>query len=186
MFGKIIGVGALGLVQFIIWIGTGLIMAAMGRTGFLGGMLGVEASLSTLPLESILWFGLFFLLGYFFYASIFAAAGALVSRVEEVSQVVSLLMMFIVAGFLAAYISFLNPNSSFAVAASLIPFTAPMVMFARIMLADPPIIEAAASVVIMLLSIVLGTWISSKIYSIGILLYGKRPSIRQVARLLKG
>ena len=80
----------------------------------------------------------------------------------------------------------MNPNSSFAVIASLIPFTAPMVMFARIVLANPPIIEVLASVVIMLLSIIVGTWISSKIYRIGILLYGKRPSIRQVVQLLKG
>jgi ABC-2 type transport system permease protein len=186
MFGKIIGVGALGLLQYAIWISTGIIMAAMGKTGFLGGLLGVTEPLGSIPLESILWFGLYFVLGYFFYASIFAAAGALVSRVEEVSQVVSLLMMFIIVGFFAAYISFLNPNSSFAVIASLIPFTAPMVMFARIVLANPPIIEVLASVVIMLLSIIVGTWISSKIYRIGILLYGKRPSIRQVVQLLKG
>ncbi len=186
MFGKIIGVGALGLLQYAIWISTGIIMAAMGKTGFLGGLLGVTEPLGSIPLESILWFGLYFVLGYFFYASIFAAAGALVSRVEEVSQVVSLLMMFIIVGFFAAYISFLNPNSSFAVIASLIPFTAPMVMFARIVLANPPIIEVLASVVIMLLSIIVGTWISSKVYRIGILLYGKRPSIRQVVQLLKG
>jgi len=61
-----------------------------------------------------------------------------------------------------------------------------MVMFARIVLADPPLIQVAASVVIMLLSILVGTWFSSKIYRIGILLYGKRPSLRQVAQLLKG
>lgn len=186
MFGKIIGVGALGLLQYVIWIATGVIMALMGKSGLTGGLFGVTDALSTLPLGSILWFGLFFLLGYFFYAAIFAAAGALVSRVEEVSQAVSLLMMFIIAGFFAAYISFLNPNSSLAVTTSLIPFTAPMVMFARILLAEPPLVEVAASVLIMLLSIGLGTWISAKIYRIGVLLYGKRPSLRQVVRLLKG
>lgn len=186
MFGKIIGVGALGLVQFVIWISTGLAMALMGRTGLMGALLGMTEPLKAVPLDSILWFGLFFLLGYFFYASIFAAAGALVSRVEEVSQVVSLLMMFIVVGFFGAYLSFLNPNNGFAVTASLIPFTAPMVMFARIMLADPPLAQVAASVAIMLCSIVVGTWISSKIYRIGILLYGKRPTLRQVVQLLKG
>lgn len=185
MFGKIIGVGALGLVQFALWMGTGLIMASIGKAGLLGESLGGGASLSTLPLSTVLWFGLYFLLGYFFYASIFAAAGALVSRVEEVSQVVTLLLMFIVVGFLAAYISFLNPNSNFAVATSLIPFTAPMVMYARIVLANPPLIEVVCSIVIMLVAIVLGTWISSKIYRIGILLYGKRPTVRQVLQLLR-
>lgn len=186
MFGKIIGVGALGLLQFFVWISTGLVMTFLGRTSFLGGLLGVAEPLRAVPLGGILWFGLYFLLGYFFYASIFAAAGALVSRVEEVSQAVSLLMMFIMVGFFGAYFSFLNPNSSFAVTTSLIPFTAPMVMFARIMLADPPLVQVAASVVIMLLAIAVGTWLSSKIYRIGILLYGKRPSLGQVARFLKG
>lgn len=185
MFGKIIGVGALGLLQFVIWIGTGLVMTTMGKTGVLGAMLGVSEPLSTIPLGTVLWFGLYFILGYFFYASIFAAAGALVSRVEEVSQVVTIIMMLIIVGFFAAYISFLNPNSSFAVVTSLIPFTAPMVMFSRIVLANPPAIEVVASVLIMLASVVVGTWISSKIYRIGVLMYGKRLGIRQVVQLLR-
>jgi len=185
MFGKIIGVGALGLLQFLIWIGTGLLMTAIGKKGLLGGVLGVTAPLDTIPLSTVLWFGLYFLLGYFFYASIFAAGGALVSRVEEVSQVVSLIMMLIVVGFIAAFISFTNPNSPFAVATSLIPFTSPMVMFARIVLANPPLNQVIASVVILVASVVVGAWISARIYRIGILLYGKRPSLRQVVLLLK-
>ena len=185
MFGKIIGVGALGLLQFVLWISTGLVMSAIGKTGILARVLGSSESLGAVSLSAVLWFGLYFLLGYFFYASIFAAAGALVSRVEEVNQVVTLLMMFIIVGFLAAYVSFLNPNGTLAVATSLIPFTAPMVMFARIVLASPPLIEVIASILIMLVSIILGTWFSAKIYRIGILLYGKRPSVRQVFRLLR-
>ena len=95
-------------------------------------------------------------------------------------------MMIMMEGFIAAYISIQNPNSNLAVEASLIPYTAPMVMFARIVLAAPPLSQVAASVVIMLLSILVGTWFSSKIYRIGILHYGKRPSLRQVAQLIKG
>lgn len=186
MFGKIIGVGALGLLQFVLWISTGLLMTAIGKADLVGGLLGISEPFSAIPLGIVLWFGLYFILGYFFYASIFAAAGALVSRVEEVSQAVTLLMMFIMVGFFGAYISFLNPNSTFAVVTSLIPFTSPMVMFARIVLASPPLGQVIASVVIMLVSIVLGTWFSSRIYRIGILLYGKRPTVRQVVQLLRG
>ena len=185
MLGKIIGVGSLGLLQFLIWIGTGLLMNSMGSAGFLGGILGATEPLSTIPLSTILWFGLYFILGYFFYASIFAAAGALVSRVEEVSQVVTVIMMLLMAGFFAAYISFLNPNGSVAVTTSLIPFTSPMVMFARIVLGSPPVIEIIASVVLLLLALLLGAWLSAKIYRIGILMYGKRPSLRQVFRLIR-
>lgn len=185
MFGKIIGVGALGLLQFMIWMGTALAMAQLGKSGVLSGMFQMTASLGTIPLDKVLWFSLYFLLGYFFYASIFAAAGALVSRVEEVGQVVTVLMMFIMVGFFAAFASFTNPNSSFAITTSLIPFTAPMVMFARIVLTNPPAVQIIASVAILLVSLVVGAWISAKIYRIGILLYGKRPSIRQVVSLLK-
>lgn len=185
MLGKIIGVGALGLLQYAIWIGTALFMSTLGKSGIIGDLLGIADPLSTIPLSTVLWFGIYFVLGYFFYASIFAAAGALVSRVEEVSQVVTMIMMLIMVGFFGAYISFLNPNSSFAVATSLIPFTAPMVMFARIVLANPPVSQILTSLAILVASVLFGAWISSRIYRIGILLYGKRPNLRQVVRLLK-
>lgn len=185
MLGKIIGVGALGLVQFVIWISTGLVVSTVTKSGIMNDLLGVVGPLSTVPLSYILWFGLFFVLGYFFYASIFAAAGALVSRVEEVSQVVSVIMMLIVVGFFAAYASFLNPNSSLAVTTSIIPFTSPMVMFARIVLTKPPVSQVLASVAILVASVLAGTWISAKIYRIGILMYGKRPGLRQLFRLLR-
>lgn len=180
MFGKIIGVGALGLLQFIIWFSTSIILSSLGK----GSQIMVK-NLGSIPPETILWFGLYFLLGYFFYASIFAAAGALVSRVEEVNQVVTIFLMFIVIGFIAAFASFEDPNGSFATITSLIPFTAPMVMFSRVILANPPLIQIIASIVIMLIFLFIGTWISAKIYHIGILLYGKRPSFGEVIRLLK-
>lgn len=185
MLGKIIGVGTLGLLQFVIWMGTGFLMRTIGKAGLFGTMLGSTEAFSTLPLDTVLWFGLYFVLGYFFYASIFAAVGALVSRVEDVSQVTTLIMMFIMVGFFAAYLSFLNPNGSFAVVTSFIPFTAPMVMFARIVLANPPFFQIIVSVLVMLVSVFLGAWFSGKIYRVGILLYGKRPSLRQVLRLLQ-
>ncbi len=186
MLGKIIGIGSLGLLQFFIWIGVGLTMNTMGSSGFLVSALGSTETLSTIPLDTVLWFGLFFILGYFLYASVFAAAGALVSRVEEVGQVVTIITMLIIVGFFGAYISFLNPNSAFAVVASLIPFTSPMVMFARIVLGNPPFLQVVASVLILLISVVIGAWISGKIYRIGVLMYGKRPSLRQVLLLVRG
>ncbi|HBN96571.1 MAG TPA: hypothetical protein DDZ66_09745 [Firmicutes bacterium] len=185
MLGKIIGVGSLGLLQFFIWIGTGLLMNTMGSSGALGMMLGISEPLSTIPLDTVLWFGLYFVLGYFLYASIFAAAGALVSRVEEVSQVVTIIMMLIMVGFFGAYISFLNPNSGFAVATSLIPFTSPMVMFSRIVLGSPSLMEVIASVLVLLVSVLVGAWISGNIYRIGILMYGKRLTLRQVLMLVR-
>ncbi len=161
-------------------------MTSLTKSGTLGNLLGIVGPpLSTIPLSTIMWFGLYFILGYFFYASIFAAAGGL-SVAGRGGQPggdgdydADYCWLF------AAYISFLNPNSALAVTTSMIPFTAPMVMFARIVLANPPLSQVLASVAIMLASILAGTWVSAKIYRVGILMYGKRPSIRQVFILLK-
>lgn len=173
MIGKIIGIGSLGLLQFVIWIATGLIVITLRNLGF---------SLGSIPIGTLAWFGLFFLLGYLFYATIFAAAGAIVSRVEEVQQVITILMMALVAGFFVAYISFLNPNSTFATVSSIIPLFSPMVMFSRVTLANPPVIQIILSVLFLLIGIAINTWIGAKIYRVGVLMYGKRPNIKEIFR----
>lgn len=175
MIGKIVGIGTLGLVQFVIWVTTGIIVITMKNLGFLIG---------TIPLGTLLWFVLFFVLGYLFYATIFAAAGALVSRVEEVQQVVTILMMGLVAGFIIAYMSFMNPNSALATVTSMIPLLSPMVMFARVTLANPPALQIIASLALLILGIFVNTWIGAKIYRVGILMYGKRPRLKDIFRYL--
>lgn len=173
MIGKIVGIGSLGLLQFIIWIATGLLVISLRNFGF---------SLGPIPIGTLTWFGLFFLLGYLFYATIFAAAGAIVSRVEEVQQVVTILMMALIAGFFVAYISFLDPNSTFATISSIIPLFSPMVMFSRVTLANPPVIQIVLSVLFLLAGIAVNTWIGAKIYRVGVLMYGKRPNIKEIFR----
>jgi len=175
MIGKIIGIGTLGLLQFAVWIATGIMVLTMKNLGFVIG---------TVPIGTLLWFALFFILGYLFYATIFAAAGALVSRVEEVQQIVTILMMGIIAGFIIAYMSFMNPNSSLAVVASMIPLLSPMVMFARVTLTNPPAVQIITSIALLILNIIVNTWIGAKIYRVGILMYGKRPSVKEVFRYL--
>jgi len=175
MIGKIIGIGTLGLVQFAIWIGTGVIVISMKNLGL---------SIGDIPIGTLLWFALFFILGYLFYATIFAAAGALVSRVEEVQQVITILMMGLIAGFIIAYMSFMNPNSSLATVASMIPLLSPMVMFARVTLTNPPAVQIITSIALLILNIIVNTWIGAKIYRVGILMYGKRPSVKEVFRYL--
>lgn len=175
MIGKIIGIGTLGLVQFAIWIGTGAIVISMKNLGL---------SIGDIPIGTLLWFALFFILGYLFYATIFAAAGALVSRVEEVQQVITILMMGLIAGFIIAYMSFMNPNSSLATVASMIPLLSPMVMFARVTLTNPPAVQIITSIALLILNIIVNTWIGAKIYRVGILMYGKRPIVKEVFRYL--
>lgn len=175
MIGKVIGIGSLGLVQFVVWISTGLIMTSIQNLGI---------SLGSIPITTLLWFGVFFLLGFLFYATLYAAGGALVSRVDEVQQVVSVLMMGIVVGFLVSFISFSNPDGVFATTASLIPFFSPMVMFARVTLSNPPVTQIILSIVILLGSTLVGTWIAARIYRVGILMYGKRPNFKEVFKYI--
>lgn len=175
MIGKVLGIGALGLLQFTIWIIVGIVMASVQNLGL---------SLSSIPLSILIWFGIFFVLGFLFYATIFAATGATVSRVEEVQQGVTMIMMFIMVGFFVSFFSFSNPNGTLATVSSFIPFFSPMVMFTRIVLGQPPVLQIAASVIILLISIVISTWLAARIYRVGILLYGKRLSIKEIFRYL--
>lgn len=175
MIGKIFGIGSLGLLQFVIWISTGILVATMKNLGI---------SLRSIPIGTLVWFALFFVLGYLFYAAIFAAGGAVVSRVEEVQQVNTLLMMGLVVGFIIAYMSFLNPNGSLATVVSIIPFFSPMVMFARVALTNPPWIQIIVSLLLLILGTAVNTWIAAKIYRVGILMYGKRPRMKEIFRYI--
>ena len=186
MFGKILGIGALGLMQFAIWVAAALATNAVRRAGLFGLPFDTGISLGNVQPVLLVWFAVFFILGFFFYASIYAAGGAVVSRVEEVNQVVTILTMLIVVGFIVAFMSFTNPNGRLAVIASLIPFTSPMVMFARLTLGSPPAAQVAASVILLVLAVVCGAWLSGRIYRVGVLLYGKRPTFREILRYMRG
>ena len=145
MAAKIAGIGALGLLQFGIWIATGLGLNALAKSGILKGTVFGAIELSELPVSTLVWFGVFFVLGFVLYAAVFAAAGASVSRVEDVSQVSTMIMMVVIVAFFVAYYSFINPNSTLAVICSMIPWLAPMVMFARLALSDPPAVQVVVS-----------------------------------------
>jgi len=186
MAGKILGIGALALLQFAIWVGAALGTGAVRRAGWFGPALDWEIPLGRIEPALLAWFVVFFVLGFFFYASIFAAGGAVVSRVEEVNQVVTVVTMVIVVGFLAAFMSFTNPNGRLAVITSLLPFTSPMVMFARLALGNPPAVQTALSVLLLLAANIAGAWFSGRVYRIGVLLYGKRPTMREIVRYMRG
>ena len=110
------------------------------------------------------------------------AAGASVSRVEDVSQVSTMIMMVVMVAFFVAYYSFINPNSSLAVICSMIPWLAPMVMFSRLALSNPPVVQVMISLVLLVMGSIFTTWVAARIYRIGILMYGKRPSVKEIWR----
>jgi len=184
MTGKIVGIGLLGLLQFGIWIATGLGLSVLGRSGILKNALGVP-EVTLLPMDLLIWFGVFFVLGFILYATLFAAGGASVSRVEDVNQVSTMILMLVVVAFFVAYYSFINPNSSLSVVCSMIPWLSPMVMFSRIALGDPPVVEIVTSLVLLVVAIIGSMWVAARIYRVGVLMYGKRPGLKEILRYVR-
>jgi len=178
--GKIIGVGAVGLTQTIIWL---LIMLAFSLPG-------ISASRSMLsnvhiPMVGMLAFGVFFILGYFLYSTMYAALGSMVNSDAEAQQVQWPAMLPIIFSIVLSTPVLQHPNSQLAFWTSMVPFFAPILMFVRVMVETPPAWQLILCVALMLLT----TWgllgLSSRIYRVGILMYGKRPTLPELRRWLK-
>ena len=183
MFGKVIGMFLLGLSQ----------IAAFGVVVAVNLMLphNIDA-LSSLNLDlgaidpMLLVFGLiFYVFGYFLYAVIYAAVGSIVSRTEDLGQAIMPITMLSLAAFYVAIFSLGAPNSMLMKVASYIPFISPTSMIVRIGLGDPPLWEILVSLVILVVSIFALGWLSAKIYRTGVLMYGKRPSFKELAKAMK-
>ena len=174
-WGKLLGVGAAGLTQFLFWA------LCMGGVGLYGA--GLSGSL--LPEVPPLLLGAFvayFLLGYFLYAAMFAAVGAAVNNQQEAQSLAFPIMMPLVAGVMTSFAVMGSPDSRLSVVLSLIPFLTPLLMFLRITVLTPPAWQIALSVALMLGSIALLTWLAGRVYRVGILMYGKRPTFPEMVR----
>ena len=182
MLGKIIGIGLVGLTQYLVW---SLVAMNLSLPGIAGMMAGSEMGVPTIRFAVIGYFVLFFLLGYFLYASIYTAIGAPFNTDQEAQQLAMVPGMFMV-GVWAVFPAIMNnPNGGTAVFASLFPMTAPLVMFMRTAIAQPPVWQIAASIVILIFSTVAMAWIAGRIYRVGILMYGKKPTLPEIARWIR-
>ena len=195
MMGKIIGTSLAGILQFLIWIILGSIIM-IGATFFMGGneqaevatnfMSQIQLYLHEIPLASILIsFVIFFIGGYFLYSSFYAAIGAAVDSETDSQQ---FLMPIIMPLMLAVYVGFLtvmnDPHGTVAVVFSLIPLTSPIVMLMRIPF-GVPLWQLALSVVLLYGTFIFVVWFAAKIYRVGILMYGKKPSWKELYKWLK-
>ena len=199
MMGKILGIGAVGLTQFAIWIIL-MIMMQFALPLIFPDMLSqvqanaanpeatsmaadIAAGLSSLPLMKILFSFLFYFLGgYLTYASMFAAIGSVVSEdQQEAQQLVFPVLMPIILGFVIMMKAINEPNSSLAVFGSLFPLTSPIVMMGRITY-DIPLWQMLLSMALLIGCFFFFTWITGKIYRTGILMYGKKPSWKEMIR----
>ncbi|HEY4933168.1 MAG TPA: ABC transporter permease [Terriglobales bacterium] len=178
--GKIIGVGAVGLTQTIIWLLVGLAFSLPGLTASHSMMSNIH-----IPMAGVVAFGVFFILGYFLYSTMYAALGAMVNSDQEAQQVQWPAMLPIIFAIVLSTPVLQHPNSPLAFWTSMVPFFAPILMFVRVMVETPPMWQIVLCVALMLLT----TWgllgLSSRIYRVGILMYGKRPTLPELRRWLK-
>ncbi|WP_199622718.1 ABC transporter permease [Paenibacillus alkalitolerans] len=183
MFGKIIGICLLGLTQIVLFIAVGTVNIANAAGNEM--LKELNLNLSQIDPMLLIYFLVFFLLGYLIYATVFAAVGSLVSRTEEVGPVIMPVTMLIIAAFMIAMYGLSNPNAPFVVAMSFIPFFSPLLMFLRIGMSSPAPWEIALSLAILISSVLALGWLAAKIYRTGVLLYGKRPSFRELRKAMR-
>ncbi|HYV90417.1 MAG TPA: ABC transporter permease [Chitinophagales bacterium] len=207
MMGKIIGIALLGLTQFIVWI-----IMAVAAISILHGLVdakslhdlqsmqsmngnpmqqrmadamnNVDTVLNTLPIGLIIFGTIFFFLGgYFLYASLFASIGAATGDDGDQSLTFIATLPIIVSFFLS--INAMNePNGKLAIITSMIPFCSPIVMTARLPY-RPPMLQVLLSMAILIISFLILTWIAGKIYRTGILMYGKKNSLREMIKWVR-
>lgn len=183
MFGKVIGTFLVGLLQLVVLIGAALVNLTLPHNK--GALEKYGIDLSSVEPKMIIFAIVMYLLGYFLYAMLFAAIGSLVSRTEDLSQTSMPVTMLSLAGFYIAIYGLTNPESSFITVCSFIPFFSPFILFLRIGLADPAWWEIALSVGILIASVLVIGWLAAKIYRVGVLMYGKKPSFKEVFKALR-
>jgi ABC-2 type transport system permease protein len=183
--GKIVGVAAVGLTQYLIWMGTAALVSTYGAVVGSAFRPGAAAPAFHLPISYLVYPVIFFLAGYFLYASMYAAIGSMVSSEEELQQVQMPVTMALVACFVLYPVIQRAPNSPLAVALTMIPIFSPILMVFRITVQTPPFWQIALSLAICIATTVGVVRISAKIYRVGILMYGKRPSLVELLRWLR-
>jgi ABC-2 type transport system permease protein len=204
--GKVLGVGLVAITQVLAWValtialayygapllehrlGAGAVAAAgagaaAGRgTGGFGAMAGALPSLSIGTLAALL---CFFVLGFIFYASLFAAIGAMVNSQEDVQQASMPVMLLLVSSVVFMTPIMTNPSSGLARTMSLLPFSAPILMPLRMTLIPVPWYEVAGAIAGVSLACLAAIWLSARIYRVGLLMYGKKPSFAELARWVR-
>ena len=179
MAGKVIGVAAVGLTQIGIWALLALAPAGVGLIAAMSSIKGV------LTARLITYFALFFVLGFALYSTICAAVGAMVNSEQESQQLQFVVAMPLIAAVILMFNTLESPGSPVAVAGSLFPLTAPLMMFLRVALQAAPWWQILLSIVLMLVTIWVLVWVCARIYRIGILMYGKKPTLPEIMKWIR-
>ncbi len=178
MLGKILGIGLVGLTQYAVWACLALAVALPGAAA----VIGMGEGLPHIPVATIGAFVLFFLLGYFLYSSVYAALSAPFNTEQEAQQFVLIPGIMLILTSTTWFFAFNQPNGTLATVLSFFPFTAPLMMFMRISVQTPPLWQIATSVALLVATIVAVAWFAGRIYRVGILMYGKKPTLPEIFR----
>jgi ABC-2 type transport system permease protein len=179
MMGKILGVGSVGLTQYAIWAAfAGLLWLYAMSMGAMGQYIHFS------PL-TLIFFVVYYVLGFLFYSTLFAMIGSVCNTDQEAQQLQMPVMLFLVFTLVTPMAILQNPDGVFATVVSMIPFFAPITMFLRINILMPPAWQIALSIVLLIAGIYIFGMASAKIFRVGVLMYGKRPDIREIIKWMK-
>jgi ABC-2 type transport system permease protein len=180
MAGKLVGVGGAGLTQFLVW-SLSLLAVSLATAGPLAGRL----SMPEITPFMLISFVLFFLLGFFFYAALYAAIGAAVNTVQEAQNFVWPVVSPVIIGMVSFMAVLEAPDGALSVAMSMIPGISPLIMFLRIVVLTPPAWQIALSIALLAAAILGVLWVAARVYRVGILMYGKRPTYPEIVRWIR-
>ncbi|HWP69315.1 MAG TPA: ABC transporter permease, partial [Rectinemataceae bacterium] len=176
MFGKILGLGLAGLLQYGVWVSMAMVLIKL-----VGPALGIALPQSVTP-GNLVWLVVFFVLAFFLYSSAYAALGAASEDEQHLGQLAWPLLMFLIVPLVMIGSLVTNPESTVAVVLSIFPMTSPIVMLLRILVSPPAFWQIALSLGLLFLSVVGMALLAAKIFRVGILMTGKRPKLGEIAR----
>ena len=192
LFGKIIGVCLVCLTMFLIWgvsavlllLNINPILGLFGIEGLPPELIDITAAIRSAGLSAFSYFLIYFVSGFFLFSTIYAAAGAICNSEEEAQQVAAPLVMMLIIPFMLMFGLFRAPDATLTVALSHIPFFSPLLMFMRINVLTPPLWEILLNIAVMIVTVFGAILVMGKIYKIGILMYGKRPTLSELWKWL--
>jgi ABC-2 type transport system permease protein len=184
MTGKLVGICLVALTQLLIWVAT---IVVLTTPGLIGAFLAMPAgmSLPSLAPAVVIHLFLLFLLGFFLYATLYAMIGASFNSIQEAQQFAAVAVVFIVPPMMFIMPIINDPDSTLAVSMSMFPFFTPLVMMLRIASKMPPLWQIVAAYSICLVAIGFMVWLCARIYRVGILMYGKKPTLQEIWRWVR-
>jgi ABC-2 type transport system permease protein len=180
LFGKVLGIGAAGLVQVAVWAISVPLLLSLASNTIGGSISSIQAPVSLLAIGVV-----YFVLGYLFFAVIQATAGALSPTAREGQQLTSVFGIFLVAPLWATSLLVLYPDNPIWVILTIFPASAPVVTMARLGLTGVPAWQLAASMAVLAISVIGGLWLAAKVFRTYLLMYGKRPRLGEIVRTLR-